>query len=298
MFNRAPALWHRLGPNGRGGVFILLAGFCFTTQGAGIKSLSGDISFVQIVFIRSVLAAVFVLPFALRQGGIGTRRPGAHVLRGLLGITAMLGMVLALTHAPLADVTTISFTRGLFAVVLATLILNETIRWRRWSAVLAGFIGVVIMMRPGGDGLNPYLLSALLSAGAGAGVILVIKSLGRTEPPYRIVFYFGVVGTIATAPAAIWLWTWPDWQDWGMLLGLSVFGTLGQTLMVRGWSCGEASALVPFTYAQIIYAAGFGYLLFHETLDIWTFIGAGVIVASTLYIARREARLRQQDQSQ
>lgn len=83
-----------------------------------------------------------------------------------------------------------------------------------------------------------------------------------------------------------------------MLLGLSVFGTLGQTLMVRGWSCGEASALVPFTYAQIIYAAGFGYLLFHETLDIWTFIGAGVIVASTLYIARREARLRQQDKSQ
>lgn len=286
------SFWNSLSGNGRGAIFILLAGFCFTAQGAGIKSLGNDLTFIQIAFIRSALAAIFVLPFALRQGGVRTERIGGHFLRGLLGIMAMSGMIFALTHARLADVTTMSFTRTLFAVLLATLILRETVGWRRWSAVLAGFLGVVVMMRPGAEGFNPYLLSALGAAFSGACVIMVVKTLGKTEPATRIVFYFGAFGTLLAAPGALWFWNWPSLEQWVLLLALSAIGTAGQTLMVRGWSSGEASAVAPFTYAQIIYAAGFGFFIFGEVLDIWTLVGAGIIVASTLYIARREARQR------
>lgn len=282
-------MWNLLTANGRGAVWILISALFLTGQAIGIKSLGGSIEFMQIVFVRALMSALFILPFVIGGGRIRTSRPFGHLLRGVFGIAGMSCIVFALTRAPLAEVTTISFTRSLFAIVLAVILLREAVGWRRGLAAAAGFAGVVIMLRPGFGDPDPALMVALAGTFFGACAILTIKQLSRTEASTTIVFYFALSGILLTAGPAAWFWVWPTAEQWLILIALSAAGTIAQTAMVRGWSTGEAAVMAPFTYAQLLFAVIAGYLLFAEILDGWTVAGAAVIVGSTLYIARREA---------
>lgn len=270
----------------------MMGGFFAAAQGAGIKALAAQLEIWQIVFLRFALIGLIILPFAIRKGAVRTRRPLGHLGRGVVGLIGFSCMVYAISHAPLATVTSIAFTRVIFTVIFAILIFNEVVGWRRWTAVVVGFLGVLVMIRPGAAPLDLALVSALVNALAIAGVIVFLKFLSRTEAPEAMVLYFSLFGAVAMLVPAIAVWRWPDLWGWGLVLFIAASGAIAQSCNVRGWAMGEASAMAPFSYFQLIFAGLLGFFLFFEVPDVWTFVGAAIIVASTLYISIREAQLR------
>lgn len=199
-------------------------------------------------------------------------------------------MVYAIAHAPLADVTALTFTKQLFTVPLAIVLLGETVGWRRWAAVLVGFAGVLIMARPGDAPFDWALAAALGSGFFTAWVAIVLKQLSRTERPESVVFYFGFFSTLLMAIPAVLNWTAPSAWDWGIIVAVALLSTLGQSFSVRGWAAGDASAMASFGYVYLIYVAILGFLIFGEIPTLWTVLGSAVIIAATLYIALRDKR--------
>jgi drug/metabolite transporter (DMT)-like permease len=192
-----------------------------------------------------------------------------------------------------ADVVALSFSRALFIVVMAVLILGEAVGWRRWTACAVGFVGVLVMVRPGFGDLNLGMVAAAADAVLSAAVALTLKSLGRTERPQTVVFYFGLFSTLLSMPPAILVWRAPSAEGWMLLLLTGVLATCGQIAITRAWTEGEASIVAPLAYVQLVLSGGLAYLIFRETPDALGMAGAAIIVASTLYIALREARLKQ-----
>lgn len=289
----AEARWLALPGNVRGALWIMLASALFSVMSAMVKSVGARLDSFEIGFFRCAFGLAAVLPFMLHAGPavFRTDRPFLHLFRGLLGTTAMFCGFYAITHLPLADATAISFANSLFMIVLAVLFLGETVRWRRWSATVVGFVGVLVMVGPGGHGLDLPVMAALFGTLCVATVSVVIKKLSRTEAPLSILFSFGIVSTVASAVPAVMVWQTPTTQEWILLLLIGAIGTAAQSCGIRGFRCGEATAVAPFDYTRLLFAGLFGYLLFGDVPTSQTLMGAGLIVASTLYIARREAAL-------
>jgi drug/metabolite transporter (DMT)-like permease len=213
-------------------------------------------------------------------------------VRGTLGTTGAYLFTYALTLAPLTDVVALSFSRALFIVLFAALILGEIVRWRRWAAVCAGFLGVLIMVRPGFGELNWGLVAATGDAVLSAAVALTLKSLGRTERPETIVFYFGVFSLLLSLVPALLVWRAPSLELWLLLVLAGTLTTMGQFANTRAWTEGDASIVAPLAYSQLVLSGFLDFLFFAVVPDRFTLLGAAIIVAATLYIALREAKLR------
>jgi drug/metabolite transporter (DMT)-like permease len=261
-------------------------------QSAGLKEVSQRLDLWQIVFLRSAFLTLFILPAALVRGGVATKRPLAHFGRSLVGLGGFVCMLYAIAHAPLADVTALTFTKQLFTIPLAIVLLGEAVGWQRWGAVVAGFMGVLVMVRPGDAAFDWALVAALGNGFLTAWVAIVLKQLSRTERPETMVFYFGFFSALMMAVPAILNWTSPSAFDWGILIAASLLGTFGQSCTVRGWSLGEASAMAPMGYVYLVNVTLLGFFVFGEIPTVWTVTGAAIIIASTLYIALRESRAR------
>ncbi len=268
------------------------AAFGFTLNGVLVKWLgAGGMNPFQIALARAVFALAAVLPFAWQAGArvFRTRHPGIHLVRGLAGGGAMLCGFYALTRLPLADVTALGFTTPLFTIVLAVLLLKEKVRWRRWSATAVGFLGVLIMLRPGAGAVDPAALVALAMAFGIALAVTLVKRLPPEESRITMLMIFSVVSILLAAVPAVAVWRPPTWQEWLLLAAVGVHGLGAQSLIIRAYQSGEASFVAPFEYSKLLLAGLLGYLFFAERPDLWSLAGALVIVASTLYIARREA---------
>ena len=279
--------------NARGALWMLGAVTAFATMDALIKWVGQTLDPFQIAFFRCLFGGLFVLPFALRGGpaALRTRRWGGHLGRALIGYTAMSLGFYAVTHLPLADATALSFTRPLFMIVLAVLFLGEQVRWRRWSATGVGFLGVLVMARPGQGGFDHAALVAIAATLFVAGVGVMLKRLSTTERPETIIFYFTVISSLMALGPALYVWRTPSWTDMAIMVLLGALGSLGQYQSIRAYRIAEATAVDPVDYARLLIATGFGLSLFGELPDLWTVAGALIIIASTLYITRREARL-------
>lgn len=288
----AALAWRALPANSRAAVWMLLAVLAFSVNNVSLKSLTRELDPLQIMFVRGVLMTLFLFPIAWRTRALTTKRIGAHLTRSVLGSSGAYLFILALSLAPVADVVALSFSRALFIVVMAVLILGEVVGWRRWTACAAGFIGVLVMVRPGFGELNLGLVAASADAILSAGVALTLKSLGRTERPQTIVFYFGLLSALFSMVPAILVWRDPGPDGWTLLLLTGVLATMGQFFITRAWTEGEASIVAPLAYVQLVLSGGLAYLIFRETPDTLGMAGAAIIVASTLYIALREARLK------
>lgn len=289
----AATRWLALPGNLRGALWIVLASLLFSIMSAMVKSVGARLDSLEIGFFRCAFGLLAILPFMLHAGPavFRTRRPLLHLWRGLLGTTAMFAGFYAITRLPLADATAIGFANTLFMIVLAVLFLGETVRWRRWSATTVGFLGVLVMVGPGGHGFSLPMAAALFGALCVAIVAVVIKKLSRTESPLSIVFSFGIVSTVASAVPAALVWQTPTLHELVMLVAIGAVGTAAQSCGIRGFRAGEATAVAPFDYFRLLFAGLLGYLLFGDVPTPQTLMGAGLIVASTLYIARREASL-------
>jgi drug/metabolite transporter (DMT)-like permease len=285
--------WMALSGNLRGALWMIGSGVIFTFMAIAIKLLGHRLDSFQIAFFRCLIGFIAILPLVAAYGieVLQTRSLKIHALRGLFGLIAMFASYYAIARIPLASYTALSFTKPLFSTILAVVILHEIVRWRRWSATAVGFIGVLVMVRPGAETFNSAALFALADSLSIAFLVTLIKRLPPGETPLGMMFYFGVFSTIAALPPALYVWQWPTTAEWGLLVFIGILGALSQSFWIRAYRAGEASIVAPFDYLRLLFAGIAGYLAFAETVDLWTVLGAAIIVVSTVYIARREARL-------
>jgi drug/metabolite transporter (DMT)-like permease len=265
----------------------------FGLMAATIKlAYSGGVAPVEIAFYRSAFALPTVLLWMAATGSLmawRSARPLAHVWRASIGLTAMLLTFTALHYLPLAEATTIGFAAPLFAVVLSALVLKEKVGPHRWSAVAIGFVGVLLVMRPHGDHLPiAGLLIALAAAFMTSVVIITLRQIGRTEATATIVLWFTTLSTLGFATALPWTAHAHDGGIWLLLLAIGALGGVGQILMTASLRFAPVATVVPFDYAQLLWAVLLGWLLFATRPASTTWIGAAIIVGSGLYTLHRE----------
>ena len=283
-----------LSGNTRGYLWAVAAMLLFGSMEATIKAMGSAMHPLQIAFFRCLFAFLIMAPVVLGSGGlaqVATRRIGAHFARTLLGYCAMATGFIAITRLPIADAVALGYVRQLFVVVLAVTMLGEIVRWRRWTATAVGFLGVVVMVRPGAGVLDPFALVALLSGFFVACVTVALKRLSETETAVCTVFWFSLFSTLVSFGPALAVWRWPEPMEWAGAAALGAMGAGGQFCTMRAYRIAEATAIEPVDYGRMVLAAAFGVFVFGEALDMYTVAGAAIIVASTLYIARREAAL-------
>lgn len=247
----------------------------------------------QILFVRSLAATLMLIPFIVKAHGLAgfkTRTPGVHALRGLASLAATFAFIHALSQLPLAVGTALIFTAPLFVAVLSFLVFREALKWVRTAAVIAGFAGALIIIRPDTDSFEPAALWALLAALLNATLMLSARFIHRNESFLTLMFYMSVV------PAALCTFTlgsdWGavSWRDAGLFAGLAIFGTLGISMISQSFRMAPAATVAPFDYGAILWASLWGYLFWTDLPGASLWIGAVIIIASGLVVLRSEQR--------
>jgi len=272
--------------------FWMLGAALFIAIGnAMIRHVSGELHPFEIVFFRNLFSLMFMLPWiaAVGLGRLRTGRAGLYASRSATSLVAMLCWFYSVTHMPLPDATALSFTIPLFVTAGAALFLNETVRARRWAAVLVGLVGVMIVIRPDDATLDPTILVMLLHCVAAAATTLQVRALATSDGVMVVVAYMGLFLTPMALVPALFVWEWPSWTALGWLVLLGGILTLGQLAMTRAFKLAPASAMMPYDYARLPFTALLAWPLFGEAMDLWGWVGAGVIAASALYSAHRDA---------
>lgn len=282
-----------LAPVTRAALWILLSGVCSVMMNVLIRVAAQTMHPFEVAFFRCFFGLVLLLPWIVKSGAslLRSRNSGFYLLRAGVGLVSMATWFYGITVVPLATATAVNFTAPLFATLAAALILHEDVRLRRWSAVVLGFVGVLVIMRPGSERLDANLLILLLSAATAAMNNITVKFLARSEPPGRIVALFMIYLTPLSLIPALFVWQWPNPSTFGALVGLGCLGTVAHLAVARALAAADASACAPFEFARLPFAALIGFVWFGEVTDWWTWIGAAIIAGSAVYVAHREARL-------
>jgi len=254
----------------------------------------------EVAFFRNAFGLLALLPMLIRPGSapLKTQQLPRYFLRSAIGLASMLCAFWAIGHLPISQAISLSYSTPLFVTIAAVLWLGETVRLRRWAAVIIGFIGVLIIVRPGSTSFTPGTLVAVGAAVLSSLVAIQIKQLTRVDSADTVVFYTYVFWVPLSLVPALFVWVWPTGLAWVWLVATGVLGTLGQLLWTRALRLGEVSALTPISFMQLPLVSLLGWLLFNETLDRWTVIGAAIILGANAYIAHREAVLARRAKSQ
>jgi len=271
-------------------IMMLVAVAFLTVMSMLVKLVDLKYHPAQISFIRNLIATAVILPFLIRAGGtriLKTRRYGKHVIRAIIGITGNILYFYCFQRMPIGEVVIISQAVPLFVTIMAILFLGEQVGWRRWSAILVGFLGVIVAIDPTIT-IQPTSLVAVLATLCWASTILLMRSLGKTENPYTVAFYFMMIGSLITGLVQPWVWE-PLTQDMLVLmLGAGISGALGQMLMSYSLKLAEASVVSPFSYTGILWAIGFDLVIWDVLPNIANLIGAVIITLAGIYLFRRE----------
>ena len=284
----------------RAALLMLGSTLAFGMMAVAIRLATAHVPTQEVAFFRNAFGLLALLPLLLRPGrGLPrTTQLPRYFLRSAIGLGSMLCGFWAIGHLPLTQAVSLSYSTPLFVTIAAVLWLGENVRMRRWAAVILGFIGVLVIVRPGSADFTPGTLVAVLAAVLSAVVAIQIKQLTRTDSADTVVFYTYAFWVPLSLVPALFVWIWPSGIAWLWLAATGVFGTLGQLLWTRALRLGEVSALTPISFMQLPLVALFGWALFGESLDRWTVLGAAIILASNAYIAHREALLARRAASQ
>jgi drug/metabolite transporter (DMT)-like permease len=278
-------------------VALMTAGtVLFGLMAVCIRLASEQLHAFEIAFFRNFFGLVFILPILFRHGPsiLRTNKLGFYLGRCAIGMVSMLAGFWAIVHLPLAQAIALSYSSPLFVTIAAVIVLGEVVRARRWTAVIVGFLGVLVIVRPGSDDFTAGSLVAVLAAVASASAAISIKFLSRTEHPDAIVLYTTMIWVPMSLVPALMVWETPVGITWLWIVLAGFLGTTAHMLWTRALKLGEASMLTPISFLQVLVVAVLGYFLFNEVLDRWTVLGAAIIFGSNVYIARREARLARQ----
>ena len=285
-----------LSPIVQAALLMILGAVCVAIQNGMIRVVSAEVHSFEVVFFRNLFGLFAMLPFmgGLRLDLFRARRPGRLLMMSVAHVGGMICYFAAIAYLPLAEVIALAFSKPLFATVGAALVLREVVRARRWTAVGLGLVGVLIVLRPGAAAISPFAGLVLAGALLAAATTLVIKHLTAVERVPTIVWYQALFATLLSLPLCLLHWRTPDLAGWLLLVAIGGFGTLSWLTLTKSVHLAEASAVVPFEFLRLPFAALVAYFWFAEVPSVWTWLGGGLIFASTIYIAQREARLARQ----
>jgi drug/metabolite transporter (DMT)-like permease len=286
----------------RRGVLLMLAACAlFTFMSSLVKALGDRIPFQEQMFFRSALAMPVVLAIVLRArrgdvlSALRTKRFPGHLLRAITGTLAMGSSFYALTVLPLAEHTALTNTTPLFATLLAIPLLGEKVRLHRGSAVVVGFLGILVVALGQGAFTGQMtevtrwgVTAAVMHGVASAATTLLVRSLSATEPSTTIVMWQSLLMTCITATALPFVWVTPNAHDLMLLVAIGLLGGVAQVLLTEAWASAQVSALAPYSYSSLLWAILFGWIGFGHVPGVLTLLGAALIVAASLYILHRE----------
>ena len=283
--------WSNLHSTIRGGVWMLFSALFFAGLGISIRMSTREVHSFEIVFFRNFFNLMFMLPWLWKIGlsGLRTEVFGLHVTRASLGLISMFFWFTGVSMMPLAEATSLGFTAPLFATIGAALILRETVRLRRWAAVLIGFAGTLIILRPGTEVITLPAIYMIAGAVFVACSFIAVKMLTRTESPNTMVLMMVALITPVSLIPALFVWQWPSIETWMWLVMVGFSATGGHIFFNRAMATADASAILPFDYSRLLFVAVLAFIIFNEVPDIYTWIGGAIIFGSTIYIAQREA---------
>jgi drug/metabolite transporter (DMT)-like permease len=284
--------------NIRLGIMLMIATtFVFAMQDGISRHLAGQYNVMMIVTIRYWFFAAFVIALARRQVGsvrkaAATTQPVLQIFRGLLLASEICVMVFGFVLLGLVEAHAIFTCYPLLIAALSGPILGEQVGWRRWAAIGVGFIGVLIILKPGFTVFSPAAAIPLLAAFMFALYGLLTRYAARRDSTATSFFWTGVVGAVALTPLGLWMWEPMAGPDWWWMAALCITGVTGHWLLIKTYEVAEASAVQPFAYLQLVFASSIGLTVFNETLSQNVAIGAGLVVSAgmfTLWRARRAA---------
>ncbi|WP_345779197.1 DMT family transporter [Lysobacter sp. CFH 32150] len=284
----------------RAALLMLGGTILFALMAVAVRLASSSLHTFEVAFFRNFFGLIATLPLLIRHGPelLKTDRLPRYVFRSVIGVLGMFCGFWAIGNLPLAQAIALSYSTPLFVTVAAVWWLGEQVRARRWIAVTIGFVGMLVIVRPGTEGFTTGSLVAVLAAVLSAAVAIQIKQLSSTEPADRIVLWTTLLWVPMSLGPALFVWEWPSGIAWLWVIASGVLGTSAHLLWTRAIKLGDVSALTPISFVQLVVVALFGYLLFDERLDRWTVIGAVIIFAANAYIAHREAQLARRDASE
>ena len=285
----------QLPDNVKGAVVLMFAAAAFSLMAALIKLAGTRLHVTQILLVRQTCMLLMLSPMLVLnfKESITTHRLDLQLMRITFALIAMLFGFTALIKMPLADATAIAFAKSFFVTIFAVLILRETVGVFRWGAVAIGFLGVLIMLRPGSESFSIYGVFAVVGAAAAGIVMVIIRLLSRTEAPATILLYqsFGVA--IVMIIPATWFWQQPLWHEWLLLIAIGFVSYFAQKANIFAYKWGEASLLASLDYARLIYATILGYLIFGDLPDLYTWLGASIIICASIFTIHRETVKKQ-----
>jgi len=277
----------------RGALLVSGAALMFASMGGLIRVVSAQMPNEQVVFFRNLFGLLVLVPILWQRGGrieLKTAHPGLHLVRSLFGLAAMYCFFYALSILPLADAVLLNFTAPLFIPFVAILWLGEGVGGRLWAAIVIGFSGVLLILKPG-SGLYGGAALIGLASGAFAAVAMVsLRKLSATEPPLRVVVYYGVICTLVSCVPMLLSWRAVEPRLLLMLAAAGGFATMGQYLLSRGYGCAPAAQIAPFPYTSVVFAAVYGWLFWQE-LPGWTSAAGALLVVIAGVLAMRRQRL-------
>ncbi len=276
----------------RGLLWVFLAGLAFVIFIVIVRFVGSTLHPLQAAFIRYALGIVVIAPLFMRRGLrlLHTHHVGRHALRGCVHAVGVMLWFYAVTKLPIAETTALSFTSPIFVVLGAVLFLGERVTLVRVLSVATGFVGVLIILRPGFSVLNMGALAMLVAAPMFAASKLLVKFLVRSDSSGTVVAHLAIFATLTMLVPAMFVWQTPTPLDVLLLLGTAVFATVSHLCMAKGLALIDVSVSQPVEFLQIVWSTLFGLALFQETPSLWVWIGAAVIVLSTTFAARSETK--------
>jgi drug/metabolite transporter (DMT)-like permease len=266
---------------------------CLVMNDALAKELVAHYSPLQIIFVRNLLATPMIVILVLSIGGraaLRSRQPWLHVVRGLLLVAGAYTFFRGLEVLPLAEATSLIFAAPIFITALSVPLLGEHVGWRRWAAVIAGFAGVLIIVRPGAAAFQPASLLVVTTAVLYALIMIGARWIDRRESVWTLMLYVVAFPMLFSGLVVAAVWQAPQVAHLPLFLGMAVAGTLGMTLITQAFRLAPAAIVAPFEYTALIWASLLGWLVWGEVPAAWTYAGAAVIIASGIYIVIRETR--------
>jgi drug/metabolite transporter (DMT)-like permease len=295
--DQSPPARAGLSPNLRGALWMLLSAASFTVMTTLIKFLGSDYPAPLQAFYRQAAGLLVLAPWILRHPvrAFATTRPGILIFRSAAGTIGMILQFYAFQKMPLAEANALSFTRALWLVPLAAFMLHERMGANRIGAAVVGFLGVLLMLRPssGAAMIGVPQLCMLAASLLFAFTVTGMKALTRDHPPSTLLYWSAALGFVFVLPAALFAWRWPTPTDLALLCLMGAVATVNQACYIKGMQAADAAAMAPIDYTRLVFSGIAGFFLFGEVPKGATLIGAGIVIASTLYITWREHEIVQ-----
>ncbi|MFV0360306.1 DMT family transporter [Tropicimonas sp.] len=283
--------------NNRLGILLMVATtFVFAVQDGLSRHLAGEYNVFMVVMVRYWFFAAFVMSVTARHAGslraaAATAQPGLQALRGLLLAAEICVVVTGFVRLGLVESHAVFASYPLIAAALSGPVLHERVGWMRWSAILVGFIGILVILRPGAHVFSPDALIPLVGATMFALYGLLTRYVARRDSAASSFFWTGTMGAVFMTAVGIWHWQPMSGGDWGWMALLCVTGVFGHWLLIRCYEVAEVSAVQPFAYLQLVFASTIGVTVFHETLEPQVVAGGAIVVLAGLFTLWRESRL-------